>query len=280
MSPKDQATLAERVARAAEAALATQGYASPVDILLGTGWLYPSAVKEWQQGRIEYLDDVIQVKPSRLSQALTLLRSWATGKGLIESETEYVARTPQRQTLRFSQSGDAALEKLYRTHWISSELPEKKRERLMEKANRAPDLVVIQPVNREWKCHRCGGTGDILVMENPGPACLNCVGLGDLEFLPAGDALLTRRVKAKSARSAVVVRFSKNRGRYERQGLLVEPKVLQQVQRDLEATASTRAPGRYSAWTPAFSMIGRHRSICEASLARCASGVAWSSGSR
>jgi hypothetical protein len=31
----------------------------------------------------------------------------------------------------------------------------------------------------------------------------------------------------------------------------------------------------YSAWTPAFSMIGRHRSICEASLARSASGVAW-----
>ena len=117
-------------------------------------------------------------------------------------------------------------------------------------------------------------------MENPGPACLRCVGLGDLEFLPAGDALLTRRVKAKSARHAVVVRFSKNRGRYERQGLLVEPEALQQVERDLEATASSRVARRYSAWTPAFSMIGRHRSICEASLARCASGVAWSSGSR
>src|SRR5262245_61008485 len=33
----------------------------------------------------------------------------------------------------------------------------------------------------------------------------------DLEFLSAGDALLTRRVKAKSARRAVVVRFSKRR---------------------------------------------------------------------
>jgi hypothetical protein len=26
------------------------------------------------------------------------------------------------------------------------------------------------------------------MMENPGPACLGCVGLGGLEFLPAGDA--------------------------------------------------------------------------------------------
>ena len=235
MGRKDKATLAERVARAAKASLAAQGYVSPVDVFLGIGWLNPTTFKDWQQGRVDCLDEVLQTKSSRQSEALTLFQSWAIQKRLIASETEYVARTPQRQTLRFSASGDAALEKLFRTHWISGDLPEKKRERLVEKANRAPDLVVIQPLNREWKCHRCGGTGGLLVMENPGPACLRCVGLGDLEFLPAGDALLTRRVKAKSARSAVVVRFSKNRGRYERQGLVVEPKALQQVERDLDA---------------------------------------------
>jgi hypothetical protein len=38
--------------------------------------------------------------------------------------------------------------------------------------------------------------------------------------------LLTRRVKVKSTRYAVVVRFSKTRRRYERQGLLVEPQAL------------------------------------------------------
>src|SRR5262249_31246522 len=53
------------------------------------------------------------------------------------------------------------------------------------------------------------------------------------EFLSAGDALLTRRVKAKSARHAVVVRFSKSRRRYERQGLLVEPQALTEAQREL-----------------------------------------------
>ena len=105
---------------------------------------------------------------------------------------------------------------------------------MAEKASRAPDLVVIQPLNTEWTCHRCGGTGGLLVMENLGPACLRCVGLDDLEFLPAGDALRTRRVKAKSARSAVVVRFSRSRRRYERQGLLVEPQALTDAERDLE----------------------------------------------
>jgi hypothetical protein len=73
------------------------------------------------------------------------------------------------------------------------------------------------------------------MMEDPGPACLGCVGLDDLEFLPVGDALLSRRVKAKSMRCAVVVRFSRSRRRYERQGLLVEPLVLADVQRDLDA---------------------------------------------
>jgi hypothetical protein len=64
------------------------------------------------------------------------------------------------------------------------------------------------------------------MMEAPGPACLGCVGLDDLEFLPAGGALLSRRAKAKSKRCAVVVRFSRTRRRYERQGLLVEPSAL------------------------------------------------------
>jgi hypothetical protein len=243
MSRKDKGTLAERVARAAEASLAAQGYASPVEVLLGIGWLNPNTLKDWQQGRVDCLADVMQVKPSRLSEALALLRAWASQRKLVASETAYVARTPQRQALRFSQGGDPAIEMLYRTHWISGDLPEKKRERLVEKANRPPELVVVLPNNREWKCHRCGGTGDFLVMERPGPSCLACAGLGDLEFLPAGDALLTRRVKAKSARSAVVVRFSKRRGRYERQGALVESAALKEVQQALEASSSTRPTG-------------------------------------
>lgn len=156
---------------------------------------------------------------------MRLFRSWATTQGLFASETAYVARTPQRQMLRFSRSGDPKIEASYRTHWVSPELSEKKRERLAEKASRAPELVVIQPLNMEWTCHRCGDTGDLLMMEDPGPACLPCAGLDDLEYLPAGDALLTRRVKAKSTRHAVVVRFSRTRGRYER-GLLLEPRAL------------------------------------------------------
>lgn len=79
---------------------------------------------------------------------------------------------------------------------------------------------------------RCSRSGDLL-MEDLGPLCLACVGLGDLEFLPAGDALLTRRAKAKSARHAVVVRIDRSRKRYERQGLLVEAELLRQAKESM-----------------------------------------------
>lgn len=234
MSRKNRGTLADRVVKAAEASLAAQDYVSTVDVLLGIGWLDPGTVKRWRRGQIDCLEGAVQTNPSRLSKAAKLFRSWAAEKGLLASEMPYVARTPQRQTLRFSRSGDTEVERLYRTHWLPRELSQSKRERLAEKASRAEDLVVIQPLNAAWTCHRCGGTGDLLVMENPGPACLRCVGLGDLEFLSAGDALLTRRAKAKSARYAVVVRFSRSRRRYERQGLLVEPRALAEARRALE----------------------------------------------
>ena len=233
MSPENRRRLADRVAKAAEASLAAQNYVSPVDVLVGIGWLDPGAVKRWRQGQVDYLERVVQTNLSRISEAMKLFRSWATAKGLIPSETFYVARTPSRQTLRFSKSGTLTIERQYRTHWLSGELSQRKQERLAEKASRAPELVVIRPLNAAWTCYRCGGTGDLLMMENPGPACLRCVGLDDLEFLSAGDALLTRRVKAKSARCAVVVRFSKSRRRYERQGLLVEPQAFTEAQREL-----------------------------------------------
>jgi hypothetical protein len=226
MSRRNKVPLADRIAKAAQAALAARQFVSSIDILVGIGWLDLEAVERWRRGQIDCLEGAVRTNLPRISEAMQLFRSWATAQGLFASETAYVARTPRRQMLRFSRSGDPKIEASYRTLWVSPELSENKRERLADKASRAPELVVIQPLNTEWTCHRCGGTGDLLMMEDPGPACLRCVGLDDLEYLPAGDALLTRRAKAKSTRYAVVVRFSRTRGRYERQGLLLKPLAL------------------------------------------------------
>jgi hypothetical protein len=244
MSRKNRTPLADRVAGAAEAALAAQDYVSPIDILVRVGWLDVGALERWRRGQIDCLEGAVQVDVSRILEAWKMLQSWATARGLSASPTQYVAGHPQPQMLRFSRNGDPAIETLCRTHWVSQQLPEKKRERLTAKASRAPDLVVVQPLKSEWTCHRCGGSGGLLMMENSGPACLCCAGLDDLEFLPSGDALLSRRVKAKSERCAVVVRFSRARRRYERQGLLVDPLVLADVQREIEAARRVKSSGR------------------------------------
>jgi hypothetical protein len=231
MSRKNRVPLADRIARAAEAALAARHFVSAIDILIGIGWLDAGAMERWRRGQIDCLEEAVQANLPRIAEAMRLFGSWAITRGLFPSPTAYVGRTPDRPTLRFSRSGNPAIEESYRTHWVSPELSEKKRERLAETASRAPELVVIQPLNTEWVCHRCGGSGGLLVMESAGPACLRCVGLDDLEYLPAGDALLTRRAKSKSSRHAVVVRFSRTRRRYERQGLLVEPQALSDAQK-------------------------------------------------
>jgi hypothetical protein len=97
--------------------------------------------------------------------------------------------------------------------------------RLADEQGKAPDLLVISPL-KEWNCTECAGTGDLLFMEGDGTLCLECADLDQLVFLPAGDAALTRRAKKASGLAAVVVRFSRSRGRYERQGILVEEEAL------------------------------------------------------
>jgi len=95
----------------------------------------------------------------------------------------------------------------------------------MPQQESSPGLVIIQPI-RDWACAECGGTGDLLRMDDAGPLCLTCADLDHLVFLPAGDAALTRRAMKASSLSAVVVRWSRARKRYERQGVMVEDPAL------------------------------------------------------
>jgi len=67
-------------------------------------------------------------------------------------------------------------------------------------------------------------------MSNDAALCRRCAKLDHLVYLPAGDATLSRRAKKASELSAVVVRFSRARKRYERQGILVEEAALKQAE--------------------------------------------------
>ena len=222
--------LDRRVVRAAEAALAGRKFVTAIDVLIGLGWLEPRRVDEWRQGRVPYLEAVVIASLGKISTAMKVFRGWAQARGLEPSETAYAARTRDRRSLRFSKSGDPAIERAYRTHWVSPELSERRRERLAERQSRPPDLVVVSPV-KDWTCAGCGSAdGGWLIMEEEGPVCMACADMDHLVFLPSGDAMLTRRAKAASRLSAVVVRFSRARGRYERQGILVEEDALERAE--------------------------------------------------
>ncbi|WP_437020552.1 DUF2293 domain-containing protein [Streptomyces sp. enrichment culture] len=103
-----------------------------------------------------------------------------------------------------------------------------------------PGLVVFQPVKRR-RCAKCRrGPLSLLLLEEGAPHCLDCADLGHLVYLPRGDTALTRRSREESALWAVVVRFNRRRGRYERQGLLVEEEALARAERRCLADAEAR----------------------------------------
>jgi hypothetical protein len=107
----------------------------------------------------------------------------------------------------------------------------------------ASEIVVVSPL-KDWSCSACGGDGDLLKMEDAGPLCLACADLDHLVFLPRGNTALTRRARKHSRLSAVVVRFSRARRRYERQGVLVETGALEQAEAECLSDEDTRAARR------------------------------------
>lgn len=121
----------------------------------------------------------------------------------------------------------------------------RERRRVADAAEDQPaDLIVISPLS-DFTCVGCGDEpGGGLVMEAAGPLCLGCTDLDHLTYLLAGDAALTRRARKASGLSAVVVRFSRSRKRYERQGVLVEEEALAQAEQHCLADEEVRARRR------------------------------------
>ena len=101
---------------------------------------------------------------------------------------------------------------------------------------------------RESRCDDCGedlGRHAMIVLAGDrGALCLTCADLDHLTFLPPGDAALTRRARKYSTLAAVVLKFSRARKRYERQGLLVEEEALERAEAECLDHADARARRR------------------------------------
>jgi hypothetical protein len=190
-------SLKSRVTAAAAEALARQGFVTPVDVCLGLGWLHATNVDDWRHGRVDDLEYFLPVHADRITELIVRLDSWASERGLERTEAEYISATRNRRPLRFFTGAPAVVEAEWRTRWVSRDLPAQKRARITKAQDSPPDLVVVQPV-RDWTCVGCGGTGDLLIMDDAGPLCLACADMDHLVFLPSGEAALTRRAKKAS----------------------------------------------------------------------------------
>jgi hypothetical protein len=99
--------------------------------------------------------------------------------------------------------------------------------------------------SRESTCDECGedlgSHAWITLRRDKGALCLSCADLDHLVYLPSGNAALTRRAKKHSVLSAVVLKWSQARKRYERQGLLVDTDALERAEAECLADSEVRA---------------------------------------
>jgi len=102
--------------------------------------------------------------------------------------------------------------------------------------------------SRESTCSECGqqlgSHAWITLAGERGALCLTCADLDHLLYLPSGDPALTRRARKHSRLYAVVLKWSRARKRYERQGLLVEEEGLQRAETECLADAELRQARR------------------------------------
>jgi hypothetical protein len=236
--PADFGTkLERRVWAAAEKLLADAKIVTPVRVLAAIGWL--PRLPAWERAQVDHLEATAVVEPERLTEARRILERWAHDRGLTVGESTYVSANRDRRPLRFTAGGDEATERAYRTHWIAPDISDARKDRLTQRQHTAPDLVVHVPLT-DWTCVSCADTGPYLITETAGSTCLTCADMDHLVFLPAGDATLTRRAKKASGLAAVVVRFNKSRKRYDRKGVLVEERALEEAEQSCLADEEVR----------------------------------------
>jgi len=243
-------TLEARVVAAAESALSGQQHVSAIDVLTGMQLLTPDRVDAWRKGRIRILEEGIQGSPAKVAGSLEIFRRWAESRGLQPMEARFVRATPAgEQELQVVGPKYAGLEEAFRVRYVSPALSGSKLEKLRERTARPAERVVFLN-RRDSACSECGAdlpSGSFLSLEAEQALCLACAGMPHLEFLPRGDTALTRRAAKYSELHAVVVEFSRSRGRYERQGILVTEAALRQAEQECVADAPERARQRVKA---------------------------------
>ena len=248
MNANRSTALKERVIRAAEYVQEVKGYVSPIELLMQMGFLVPSHVRMWEKGVHACLMPHIQAGDKKLAGSFEIFNEWVREHGLVPVEATFsTSSRDQSHALRVTADAEPAMETFFRTCYAPADITPRKLNALKKKLNKPPDLVVFMTVSETAACHDCGedvSRGEFLIQEKDNVICLRCADLDHLEFLPSGDAAMSRRARKHSPLSAVVVQFNRRRKRYERRGILVTTAAIEQAEKECLSDADQRAAQR------------------------------------
>jgi len=114
------------IARAVAAILETNNVVTPIELLLRLQRISKQQCEDWRFGRVPYLERVCIGNLSTLSVILRILDHHARAIGLKPSQTVYHkwGRGGKHIVLRFSKTGEPALEAAYSRHYVASGRPQ------------------------------------------------------------------------------------------------------------------------------------------------------------
>jgi len=104
--------------------LRENGYIAFVDVFMELGYLDPKEYENWRMKRVPYLERVITANLSRISFVMKTVRKNCRDGNCRESWTGYKSWGKGRKMeLRFSKTGEEAIERTYATHFLKPDNP-------------------------------------------------------------------------------------------------------------------------------------------------------------
>ncbi len=92
---------------------------APVDVLVRMDLFTPAHLDAWLNGRVPYLEQVINCNLTKLSRLLRILRFHVHDLNLVPSVNQYTRRGGgSDRRLRFTKTGDTKLEEAYSRHYF------------------------------------------------------------------------------------------------------------------------------------------------------------------
>lgn len=111
--------LQKKLGPVTEELLREKGYIAFVDVFMKLGYLDPKDYEAWRMKRVPYLEKVIKVNLGKINFIMKTVRRNCRNGNLKESWTGYKSwGKGQKVWLRFSRSGEEAIEQTYATHFF------------------------------------------------------------------------------------------------------------------------------------------------------------------